>query len=173
MDKFGYKYTISSPNIDEKAIRDENPSELVLKISRAKMEELTKTIKEGIIITSDQVIFSDNKIREKPISKEEAKENLTSYNNGSLIKSFVGISVKNAKTNKCVEKLFTSTITFKTMSELFIDKLIEKGTVMYCAGSFCIEEMEEYIDKIDGSRECIIGFLTKSDLDEMINQVDE
>ena len=59
------------------------------------------------------------------------------------------------------------------MSEEFIDKLIEKGTVLMCAGSFCVEEMEEHVNKIEGSRDCVIGFCTKEELLNMMIEVDD
>ena len=33
MEGFGYEFTVISPDIDEKAIRDENPDELVRKVT--------------------------------------------------------------------------------------------------------------------------------------------
>ena len=52
------------------------------------MNALSEKVNESaILITSDQVISCDGKIREKPENREECKSFLTSYSNGSLAKA--------------------------------------------------------------------------------------
>eukprot|EP00291_Cryptomonas_curvata_P012314 CAMPEP_0172192850 /NCGR_PEP_ID=MMETSP1050-20130122/24592_1 /TAXON_ID=233186 /ORGANISM="Cryptomonas curvata, Strain CCAP979/52" /LENGTH=147 /DNA_ID=CAMNT_0012868269 /DNA_START=139 /DNA_END=578 /DNA_ORIENTATION=- len=77
-----------SPNIDEKAIRMEKPEDLVLALARAKAEalkvdkRLAGHLASGdttLLLTCDQVVVHDNKILEKPESKDQAREFIRGY----------------------------------------------------------------------------------------------
>ena len=74
MDSIGWKYTVQIPDIDEKAIRCDNPFELPVLIAKAKAEALisrydSTSSPEVFLITMDQVTLYDNKVREKPVGK--------------------------------------------------------------------------------------------------------
>ena len=76
----GFAFTVISPDIDEKAIRREDPRELIEAIAQAKMDAVLRLIQEdAIVITSDQVMVVDGKVREKPQSKEEAYEFISTF----------------------------------------------------------------------------------------------
>ncbi|KAL6637749.1 hypothetical protein ACP70R_025321 [Stipagrostis hirtigluma subsp. patula] len=85
----GYEFTVMSADIDEKAIRREKPEELVKALAEAKADAIKLKLHadcalEGellptLLITSDQVMVSKGVIRERPRSKEEAREFIKSY----------------------------------------------------------------------------------------------
>jgi len=55
----GFVFEIVSPDIDEKAIRRDDPRELVEAIAQAKMDAVLQKIDgDAIVITSDQVLAS-------------------------------------------------------------------------------------------------------------------
>ena len=74
MDELGFEYEVMAPEIDEKAIRIDDPDALVLAIAHAKADALVGAVEgEALIITSDQVVVWNGQIREKPQDREEAK----------------------------------------------------------------------------------------------------
>ena len=86
------EYETISADIDEKAIRFEDPSALVAELAKAKAEAILERMKkegdeEGkrrtLLITCDQVVVFDGKIREKPESEEEARMFMRSYKENS------------------------------------------------------------------------------------------
>ena len=76
----GYEFAVMASNIDEKAIRHEDLYELLLRLSRAKAEELLPKIKESaMLITADQVIVWNCELREKPRDLKEARHYLETF----------------------------------------------------------------------------------------------
>ncbi|NQS90060.1 Maf family protein, partial [Patescibacteria group bacterium] len=74
LEEMGVEFEIMPADIDEKAIRLKDPKELVLVIARAKADALKPRISEpAILITSDQVVVWQGKIREKPENGKEAR----------------------------------------------------------------------------------------------------
>lgn len=87
--------TLSSPDIDEKAIRNEIPKELAMEISRKKADAVIEKLiaskateiwanRENensiyILVTADQVTTFQGVLHEKPLNEEEAREWLKSY----------------------------------------------------------------------------------------------
>jgi septum formation protein len=115
--------------------------------------------KEFIILTSDQVIEVDGVVREKPDTIEIAKSYLKSYTEGKPAICHVGIVVHNSKTGVTLSDNVIAKQFFKPMPEAFYDQLIDdgKGDVMFCAGGFCVEQMEQYEDKREGEIETVQG----------------
>ncbi|KAF2074553.1 hypothetical protein CYY_004136 [Polysphondylium violaceum] len=172
----GYSFKTMSPDIDEKAIRDSDPKTLTLMISRAKAQALIDRIKssndekdkQSILICSDQVIVHNNVIREKPETKEICREYLKSYEFHPAV-AVVSIVVVNMSTGKIVEGTEIATQHFKKIPDTTIEKLIEQGDVLHCAGGFTVEHMSEVTDRLDGEIETIMG-LPKTMTIKLINE---
>src|SRR3989338_4937745 len=76
----GYEFEIVLPDIDEKSIRDADPSKLVLKIANAKADKVLKMVSGPyLIITGDQVVNCNGKILEKPVDAAQAREFIRGY----------------------------------------------------------------------------------------------
>eukprot|EP00026_Physarum_polycephalum_P011813 Phypoly_transcript_12057.p1 GENE.Phypoly_transcript_12057~~Phypoly_transcript_12057.p1 ORF type:complete len:198 (+),score=29.17 Phypoly_transcript_12057:72-665(+) len=166
----GINFTVMSPDIDEKAIRDPNPSILTKKIAKAKADALLERISKdpsippSILIASDQVVVYKGVIREKPETKEECKEYLTSYREGPAT-CVVSICVVDTKSKKCLEATVIASQHFKYLPDEFIQQLIVDGVVMTCAGGFTVEKMEGYLGPTDGEIETIMGLPKSATLD--------
>lgn len=87
-----FSYEVLKADIDEKAIRHEQPQQLVLALAHAKADAIIQALQQqqqqetgtsqpgssssssgaGLLITCDQVVVHDGQIREKPEDVEEA-----------------------------------------------------------------------------------------------------
>ena len=71
------------PDIDEKAIRDDDPLLLPVLIAIAKataiFDRLDKNHDPFILLTSDQIVLFKTEVREKPVNEAEAVRFLSSY----------------------------------------------------------------------------------------------
>jgi predicted house-cleaning NTP pyrophosphatase (Maf/HAM1 superfamily) len=68
----GDAFAVMPAHIDERAIRADNPGMLTLVLAHAKADALLPQIHEpALLITSDQVVVWQGKIREKPQHAEE------------------------------------------------------------------------------------------------------
>ena len=140
LDTTGIDYISISPDIDEKAIWNENTEKLVIEIAKSKTivndnpEQLvieiakakTKALKDKlagqdcILITADQIVLTD-KVLGKPANIKEAKQFLKSYSN-SIVKTITGLVVTNMFTGKSTYQVDISTIYFDEITKEDIDK---------------------------------------------------
>jgi septum formation protein len=170
----GYEFEVLNPDIDEKSIRDTNPAELVLKIARAKSKALLDKIKsDDILISSDQVTVYENEIREKPINYEEAEKYLRSYSNSSVA-TYTSLVVYNKATQKTVEGVDIAKVYFDQISDSDIKKLLERESILRCAGGFSVHDpvLEKHIQKIEGEIDSIAG-LPPTLLKKLLKEVEE
>jgi septum formation protein len=111
----------------------------------------------AVVITSDQVIVVDGTVREKPENAEQARRFLASYSAGQPAECFVGVVVHSTATGQRVTACAKATQWFKPIPADAVERLIEQGDVLWCAGGFCVEHMEEFELKRDGEIETVRG----------------
>ena len=159
LEEMGYEFEVRSANIDERSIRLEDPKELTLALARAKAEALKSQIsEEAILITSDQVVVWNGKIREKPEDEKEAKEFLEGYNIYPA-ETVTAVVVTNLVNGKQAEGVDIAKAYFNMFSEEDIQKIIEDRSLFEMAGGFTPdgELWERHINKIEGARDSVIG----------------
>ena len=172
LQEMGLDFEVMPSNIDEKAIRFDNPKELVLALARAKNDALRPKIKEpAILITSDQVVVWNGEIREKPENAEEAKEFLESYAEIPA-ETVTAVVVTNLATGQQAEGVDVAKVYFNPFSDEEIEDIIADGRTFTLAGGFTTdgEDWEKHIKKIDGTRDSVMGLpkaLTKKLMDEV------
>lgn len=157
--KMGYKFDVIPAGIDEKAIRDDNPSVLTLKLALAKAEAIIPQLKEPrILITSDQVVVCADRVLEKPESKSEARAHIKLYNKYPA-KTVSSVVVTNTRTGKQVSGTDTAEIFFHYIPDEWIDAYIESGDPFQHAGAFDHEHpmMKQFVRKIVGEEASVSG----------------
>lgn len=170
--ELGFTFEVMSPDIDEKSIRHNNPSDLVMAIANAKADALVLKVKEpSILICSDQVVLYNNIIREKPINENEARDFLISYSNidPELIGAIVVVNTENGKRASGIQ---TSRIHFKPLTDEIINAHIKSGFALSGAGGFLIHDpvLKEYVDYIEGGFDSANG-LSKELVKKLVLEV--
>ncbi|MFA6307649.1 MAG: Maf family protein [Patescibacteria group bacterium] len=163
LEKMGYDFEVLTADIDEKAIRDDNPQILTSKLANAKADALIKKINEvALLITADQVINYNGTIREKPETPQEAREFLKSYAKYPA-EAINTIVVTDTSTGKRVEASDSKKVYFKSIPDNIIDKLIAEGNVFTQAGGFSTNDplIKPYILKIQGEEDSVLGLPVK------------
>ena len=74
LDMSSLAYEICPSEIDEKAIRDSNPTILTEKLAEAKARKVASEYPDAVVISGDAVVSKGNRIYEKPRSMEEAAQ---------------------------------------------------------------------------------------------------
>lgn len=172
LENLGWEFEIMTADIDEKAIRFDDPEKLAHTLANTKADALIPKIKQDVLlITSDQVVDYNGQIREKPESPEEARDFLKSYANHPA-KNVTGIAVTNTKTGQRESGVYTSKVYFREIPDNIIEKLIEEAEIFSQAGGFSIWNplLKPYVERVEGEEENVIGLpvaLTK----ELINKV--
>ncbi|OGE76678.1 MAG: septum formation protein Maf [Candidatus Doudnabacteria bacterium RIFCSPHIGHO2_02_FULL_48_21] len=161
LEDMGFSFEIITPNIDEKAIRLDDPQRLVLALANAKADAILGKIREpAIIITSDQVVSFNDLILEKPEDAEDAKRMLRSYANAS-VKPVTSVVVTNTINNQRFSGVDVAAVDFKRFTEDSLDKIIanREVNVLDRAGGFAVEHplFSPFIERIHGEVESIMG----------------
>lgn len=125
-----------SPGIDETPLAQEQPKQLVARLSRQKAQALSKQFPQATLIGSDQVCVSGTDICGKPITAERAIEQLQSFSN-SCITFFTGLCV--LAPGHCLIHVDATTATFRNLKRGEIERYVAKEQPLDCAGSFKVE----------------------------------
>lgn len=174
LEEMGIEFGVITADIDEKAIRFDDPKKLVLALARVKADALKPRISEpAILITSDQVVIWNRKIREKPENEKEAKEFLEGYNIAPA-ETVTAVVVTNLVTGKRMEEVDVAKVYFNNFSENEINDIISEGQVFHLAGGFTVdgEKWASHIKKIKGTRDSVMG-LPKKITRKLIKEVSE
>jgi septum formation protein len=158
----GYAFTVMPADIDERAIRAEEPGALTLALAHAKADALLPQIHEpALLITSDQVVVWQGKIREKPAHAEEARAFLRGYAEGPA-ETVTAVVVTHTATGVRQQGVDRATVWFRRIPEGVIAQVIARGEVFAHAGGFSITDplLEPYIERMDGTAESVIGLPT-------------
>ncbi|XP_010550780.1 PREDICTED: maf-like protein DDB_G0281937 [Tarenaya hassleriana] len=169
--EMGYDFSIMTADIDEKSIRREKPEDLVMALAEAKADAITKRFGDiskflqdtqpTLLITADTVVVYKGVIREKPSSKEEAREFIKGYSgsHGSVVGS---VLVTNLKTG----------VYFHEIPDKVIDDLIEEGITLNVAGGLMLEHplTLPFVETVVGAADTVMG-LPKTLTEEFIKDV--
>ena len=138
MDKLHLIYNVVKPDIDESAVNEEQPEQLVGRLAEEKAQAVARKLngEPSIIIGSDQVAVCDGLILGKPGTEEKAIEQLKSFV-GKTVTFYTGLAVLNSETSQCEVRIEPFFVTFRdniTADE--IARYVELAQPLDCAGSF-------------------------------------
>ncbi|XP_061349703.1 uncharacterized protein LOC133294947 isoform X4 [Gastrolobium bilobum] len=167
LSEMGYEFTIMPADIDEKSIRKETPEELVMALAEAKAEAILKrlpvddSLKDAdptLLITSDQVVVYEGVIREKPSSKEEARQFLKDYS-GRHAATVGSVLVTNLKTGLRKGEWDRVEIYFNEIPDEIIEKLVDEGITLNVAGGLIIEHplIFPFVKEVVGTTDSVMG----------------
>lgn len=158
-------FTALSAAIDERAISagytDRStvaPGILTLALAHAKASALLPKLGPNtLLLTSDQVVSFDGRIREKPSSAEECRMYLRSYATQPVVT--ITAVVVTSSTGRRYEGVDIAKQFIRPISEEVIDKLIEKGDVLHCAGGITVEDelLAPFLAEREGTLDSIMG----------------
>lgn len=155
----GIVFTQMSADIDEKAIRHEDPRELTRLLSHAKADALVAGITEpSFLITSDQVVAWNGKILEKPVDAAEERLFLKGYE-AHPAETVTSVVVTNTQTGTRVEGTDVVRVFFKPIPTDVVDQLIAEKNCFTQAGGFGIQDplVWPYIIRVEGEVESVMG----------------
>lgn len=171
LERNGFSFEVIKAGIDEKALGDRSagadPMVLVGLLAQAKADaimerlDITKVKDDSVLLTADQVVVHNGNIMEKPKDISQAREFINMYNNHQC--STVGsIVLTHIKSKRRVYGVDTSTIFFKTIPNDVIEKILDEGEVIHCAGGLMVEHplLQPYLDRIEGTEDSVMGLST-------------
>jgi len=150
LDLLGLTYETRPSQIDEKVIRDDNPSELTRRLAEAKAWKVAAEYPDAVIVSGDAVVSKNGRIYEKPRGLEEAAQFLRELS-GSEFRFVTALAVLHSQTSKMLSTVETSDITFRPLVEREIQAYIHKYAVLNYAGAFESDAVLQFAERISGS----------------------
>ncbi|GMN22218.1 hypothetical protein TIFTF001_045625 [Ficus carica] len=177
--EMGYEFSLMTADIDERSIRKEKPEELVMALAEAKADAIISKLKstgqlegaaEKLLITADTVVVSQGMIREKPSSKEEARDFIKGYS-GSQAAVVGSVLVTNLKTGKRKGGWERAEVYFHDIPEEVIDSLVEEAITLNVAGGLTLENplILRFVEAVIGTSDAVMG-LPKALTEKLIQE---
>ncbi len=140
LDKLGLPFDVIAPEIDEMRKNNESPFDLVMRLSKEKALEVSKT-HSGLIIATDQVatLNSGENVEDEILTKPGTHENAflqLKKSSGKSVNFLTGLALMNTDTKEIQLHVEYYKVKFKTLSDNQILNYLSKEDALNCAGSF-------------------------------------
>ncbi|MCW8900206.1 MAG: Maf-like protein [Gammaproteobacteria bacterium] len=150
LDKLGIDFDIASPDVDETALKNETPQQLVERLSIAKAKAVADKNESALVIGSDQVSVINNEIIGKPHTHENAIKQLQNAS-GKTVTFYTGLCLYNSSTDEYQSEVVPFNVVFRQLNDQQIESYLKKETPYNCAGSFKSEALGIVLfEKLEG-----------------------
>jgi len=169
----GIPFKVEGSNIDESQVERNSPAYLVKQLSKLKAEAVAKNHSGTIVIGMDSIAYFNNKILEKPKSREEELQRLKSLS-GNQHQFYTGIHMINTASTKTLSRVVKTEVFMRELSEKEINRYLDEDPnfntyalgydpVKHCSASF--------VKKIEGSYYNFLGGIPIEAIVEMLREI--
>ena len=153
----GLKYDVITSDVPEESNQTE-PDKYVEELSLNKAKSVKKQIKDkAIIISADTIIYSNNKIYEKPKSKEEAYSNLKELSNNKCT-AYTGITLIDLYKEKVICSSSKVNVYFNEIKDEEAEWYVNNEEKIFkCCGFVPLGKAAVFINKIEGEYNTLLG----------------
>lgn len=139
-------------NIDEQAIRHEDPHQQSRLIAEAKARAVAERHPNSLIIAADTYCVVDGRVFEKPVNLDDARRMLREQS-GRTTEEVTGVAILNTATGEVLSDVKVVQVTFRQLSEVEIERYVTTEPVLTWSAAFCpaYETGMVLIDSINGS----------------------
>lgn len=138
LERFGQRFTVGAPDVDESVLPGETPVDLVKRLARAKAENVAHRNPRSIVIGSDQVALFGREIIGKPGNPERCIEQLRTFSGHRLV-FHTAVHVINADSGTGEGHLDLTTVHFRKLTVTEIERYVTRERPVNCAGGFKAE----------------------------------
>lgn len=134
LEKLRLKFTQISPSIDESATERESAELLCRRLAKQKAHALIARHPTSVIITSDQCAAANGQILGKPLTRENAINQLIACSE-STVTFYTAVCVYDGK-GQLLEDIDTFEVDFRKLKKRQIEHYVDIESPLDCAGSF-------------------------------------
>ncbi|MGX7354023.1 Maf family protein [Citrobacter sp. ESY80] len=135
LEKLAIPFECAAPEVDETPLPGEAPRHLVLRLAQKKAQSLAHRYPSHLIIGSDQICVLDGEITGKPLTEENARQQLLKAR-GNIVTFYTGLALYNSATRHLQTEVEPFDVHFRHLSETEIEDYVRKERPLHCAGSF-------------------------------------
>jgi septum formation protein len=134
----GIPFSTRSAAVDESQMEGESPTDLVVRVSRAKAYAIRDVRHDELVVAADTVVVLDDQILGKPRDAGEAQAMLSQLRGRSHL-VYTGISVWQPGTWRMVNELSSSVVSMRDYSDVESEAYIASGDPLDKAGAYAIQ----------------------------------
>jgi len=159
LQNIGIRLQVVPSHIDEVVNPGEDPTTLVLRLSREKAQEVAQRedVEGRWFIGSDTIVLCDEQIIGKPTSAQDSVRMLRQLS-GRSHQVLSGYCIIDRRENIHLSRCVTTEVTFRTLTEREIEGYIASGEPADKAGSYAIQGLGScLVTSINGSYTNVVG----------------
>ena len=157
LDMIGLRHSVVPPSFEEDSVDCDDPPERVLRLAREKALKVKKQVTTGVILGADTLVVQDGRILEKPFSRNDAANMLSSLSN-NWHEVYTGLHLVDAGTARDTSCYEMTRVRFRKMDSKEIDVYLKTGEPMDKAGSYGIQGFGGvFIKRIEGCYFNVVG----------------
>ncbi len=150
-------FEIFPSGVKERFLRGESPEGHVLRLARAKAEDVAARKKERWILAADTVVEIDGKVLGKPKDRREAEEMLRRLSR-RVHRVLTGYCILSSASSLSKEEKVTTRVKFKPLSEEEICWYIGTGEPFDKAGGYAVQGKGAFmVQEVRGSYTNVVG----------------
>ena len=127
-------FQVAAPDIDETSLRGESAKQVAWRLSREKARAVAIHYPGALIIGSDQVALLGEEHLGKPLTHENAIQQLRSMR-GHSVTFYTAVTLLNTRNDEIQTEMAINCISFRNFSDDEIESYLRKEQPYHCAGS--------------------------------------
>ncbi len=139
LEKLAIPFECAAPEVDETPLPGEAPRHLVLRLAQQKAQSLAHRYPSHLIIGSDQICVLDGEITGKPLTEENARQQLLKAR-GNIVTFYTGLALYNSATGHLQTEVEPFDVHFRHLSE--------RKLMIICAKS--VRSIVQVVSKVKG-----------------------
>ncbi len=154
----GFEFSVVQIQADESFDPSLPPHQIVEYLAQHKASYYTQPLSNRqLLVTADTIVYTQDKVLNKPESEMEAFEMLTALS-GKTHRVYTGVSMQSAHQKRVFHEV--TEVTFQTLSEKEIWHYIKTASPMDKAGSYGVQDWMGYVgvSQIHGCFYNVMGF---------------
>jgi septum formation protein len=153
----GIEFSVIPSRFDENSVKLSSPDVYVRQLAESKARDISAQYPASWVIGADTVVFIDDTILGKPVSRAEARTMLKSLS-GKTHQVLTGYCVCCQKVDRLFSETVKTDVCFKALTDREIDWYINSGEPFGKAGAYAIQGIGAFLVKrIDGSYTNVVG----------------
>lgn len=140
LERFGIRFTVAAPDMDESALPGETPIDLASRLARSKADAVAHRHPGSLVVGSDQLAVFGKEIIGKPGNPERAVEQLRAFS-GQILTFYTAVHVVHSDTGTNEGHLDQTRVHFRKLSHEEIDRYVARDRPVNSAGAFKVEAL--------------------------------
>jgi septum formation protein len=140
LERLGLPFEVIRPEVGEEHVQGESPVDRALRLSVAKAQAIAARHPDSVVIGSDQVAATGNRVLDKPGDATGCRTQLATLS-GTAARFHTGCAVIGPSGGVRLVHVDTTTVFFRLLSEHEIERYVRREEPFDCAGGFKAETL--------------------------------